>query len=434
MLDLRPLRSASFRHLAGAYWVNEFGNWIGEIALTILTYDRTHSPLATAAFFLSVRFLPALLAPVLTARLETLRPRVVLAALYLLEAAFFAGLAVLTHHFSLPAVFVLGALDAVLAITAKALTRGATATGLTRAGLLREGNAIMNLGVVAATAGSPVIAGAIVAWKGAGTALVLDAITFVLTALIIASAPGITVAHDRDASFGTRARAGVTLLRHHVAVRRLMIVNALFWAFASVAIPIEVVFAVTTLHAGDSGYGFLLGAWGVGTVLGGAAFAALPELPLITVLGVGLALVAAGYAGLAAAPSLAVACAGSFVGGTGNGCGWIALVTAVQERIPTSTQSAVMAILEGVTQLMPAVGFAAGGLVTELTSPRAAYAVSAGGVALVALTLALRPIDRVRLTFPQDQDAGPETDDQTHRAQENQAACRTREARRLTLG
>jgi hypothetical protein len=434
MLDLRPLRSAGFRHLVGAYWVNEFGNWIGEIALTILTYDRTHSPLATAAFFVSVRFLPALLAPVLTARLETLRPRVVLAALYLLEAAFFAGLAVVSHHFSLPAVFVLGALDAVLAITAKALTRGATATGLTRAGLLREGNAIMNLGVVAATAGSPVIAGAIVAWKGAGTALVVDAITFVLTALIIASAPGITVAHDRDASFGTRARAGVTLLRHHVAVRRLMIVNALFWVFASVAIPIEVVFAVTTLHAGDAGYGFLLGAWGVGTVLGGAAFAALPQLPLIKVLGVGLALVAAGYAGLAAAPSLAVACAGSFVGGTGNGCGWIALVTAVQERIPTSKQSAVMAILEGVTQLMPIVGFAAGGLVTELTSPRAAYAVSAGGVALVAMTLAIRPIDRVRLTLPPGQDTGPEADDQTGRAQENQAACRTGEARRLTLG
>jgi hypothetical protein len=434
MLDVRPLRSASFRHLVGAYWVNEFGNWIGEIALTILTYDRTHSPLATAAFFLSVRFLPALLAPVLTARLETLRPRVVLAALYLLEAAFFAGLAVLTHHFSLPAVFLLGALDAVLAITAKALTRGATATGLTSAGLLREGNAIMNLGVVAATAGSPVIAGAIIAWKGAGTALVIDAITFVLTALIIVSAPGVTVAHDPDASFGTRARAGVTLLRRHVAVRRLMIVNALFWVFASVAIPIEVVFAVTTLHAGDSGYGFLLGAWGVGTVLGGVAFAALPQLPLIKVLGVGLALVAAGYAGLAAAPSLAVACAGSFVGGTGNGCGWIALVTAVQERIPTSTQSAVMAILEGVTQLMPAVGFAAGGLVTELTSPRAAYAVSAGGVALVALTLAIRPIDRVRLTLPPDHDTGPEADDQIRRAQENQAACRTREVRRLTLG
>ncbi len=330
--------------------------------------------------------------------------------------------------------FLLGALDAVLAITAKALTRGATATGLTRLGLLREGNAIMNLGVVAATAGSPVIAGAIVAWKGAGTALVIDAITFVLTALIIASAPGITVAHDADASFGTRAQAGVAVLRRHVAVRRLMIVNALFWVFASVAIPIEVVFAVTTLHAGDSGYGFLLGAWGVGTVLGGAAFAVLPQLPLIKVLGVGLALVAAGYAGLAAAPSLAVACAASFVGGTGNGCGWIALVTAVQERIPTSKQSAVMAILEGVTQLMPAIGFAAGGVVTELTSPRAAYAVSAGGVALVALALAIRPIDRVPLTSPSDHDIESEAHDQTRPTQENQAACRTREVRSPTLG
>jgi MFS transporter len=434
MLDLRPLRSASFRSLAGAYWVNEFGNWIGEIALTYLTYKRTHSPIATAAFFLSVRFLPALLAPILTARLETLRPRVSLSALYLLEAAFFAGLAVLTHHFSLPAVFLLGALDAVLAITAKALTRGATATGLTGLGLLREGNAILNLGVVAATAASPVIAAALIAWKGVSTALVIDAITFVLTALIIASAAGITVAHDPGAGFGKRARAGVTLLRRHVAVRRLMVVNALFWVFASVAIPIEIVFAVTTLHAGISGYGFLLGAWGVGTVLGGIAFAALPQLPLIKVLGVGLALVAAGYAGLAVSPSLAVACACSFVGGIGNGCGWIALVTAVQERIPTSKQSAVMAILEGVTQLMPAIGFAAGGVVTALTSPRAAYAVSAGGVAFVALALAIWPIDRVRLTSPQDCDSESEAHDQTQSAQESHAACRTREVRSPTVG
>src|ERR1700735_4836026 len=99
MLDLRPLRSAGFRRLALGYWVNEFGNWIGEIALTILVYDRTRSPLGTAALFLALRFLPALLAPLLTTRVETLRPRDVLTVLYVLEAVLFACIAVVTRHF-----------------------------------------------------------------------------------------------------------------------------------------------------------------------------------------------------------------------------------------------------------------------------------------------------------------------------------------------
>src|ERR1700684_3256584 len=107
MFDLRPLRSAAFRHLAGAYWVNEFGTWIGEIALTLLVYDRTHSPLVTAGLFLTLRFLPALVAPFLTTRLEALTPRVVLSTLYVGEAVLFAAIAVISRHFSLPAILVL---------------------------------------------------------------------------------------------------------------------------------------------------------------------------------------------------------------------------------------------------------------------------------------------------------------------------------------
>ena len=85
-------------------------------------------------------------------------------------------------------------------------------------------------------------------------------------------------------------------------------------------------------------------------------------------------------------------------------------------------------MLEGVNQLMPAVGFAAGGVVTALTSPRAPTLSRPVGVALVALALVLRPIDRVRLTSPSDRDTEPDGGTTKPRpAQENQAACRTRE-------
>src|SRR5579862_1657866 len=116
MLDLRPLRSASFRHLAIALWVNEFGNSIGEVALALLVYDRTGSPLASASLFLVLRFVPALLAPLLAVHVEALPPRLVLAVIYVVEACLFGGIALLAHHFTLSLVLVLVAIDGGLAI------------------------------------------------------------------------------------------------------------------------------------------------------------------------------------------------------------------------------------------------------------------------------------------------------------------------------
>ena len=40
------MRLPGFRHLAGAYAVNELGNTLGEVALAVLVYDQTGSPLA----------------------------------------------------------------------------------------------------------------------------------------------------------------------------------------------------------------------------------------------------------------------------------------------------------------------------------------------------------------------------------------------------
>lgn len=398
MLDLTPLRSATFRHLVTGYWVNEFGNWIGEIALALLVYDRTGSPLATAALFLSLRFLPALLAPLVTTHIEASSPRLVLACLYLLEAAFFGGMAILAHRFSLAPLLGLCSLDGILAITAKALTRSANATWLLERDQLRQGNAILNLGVMVSSAAGPGIAGAAVAWKGASVCLVADAVSFVITAVVIATAPGLRVASDREAGFSGRLKAGIGVLRNYQAVRRLLIAIACVMMLGSIVIPIEVVFAKTTLHAGDDGYGFLLGAWGVGMIVGGFVFAAVSEIRLIRILAVGTVLSVLGYAGLAASPTLAVACGFSALGGIGNGAGWIAAVTAVQERIPITTQGAVMSVLEGINQLMPAIGYVIGGAITAASNPRWAYGISAGGVALVVILFAVKPIDRIRLT------------------------------------
>jgi len=52
-----PLRRPLFRRLATTYAVNELGDWMGIIALSVLVFDRTGSALATAALFLGFALL-----------------------------------------------------------------------------------------------------------------------------------------------------------------------------------------------------------------------------------------------------------------------------------------------------------------------------------------------------------------------------------------
>jgi hypothetical protein len=383
-----PLRSSTFRHLAAAYTLNELGNWVGDVALAILVFDHTGSALATAALFVALRFLPALLAPVLTTRLVVVEASRVLPAIHLAEALIFAGIAWIAQRFSLPAVLALAALDGMLAITAKALTRGSTAALLLAGDQLRQGNSILNLGFTAGGALGPALAGLLIAALGPSSALLVDAATFVGVAAILATAGGLRLESHQVAGAVGRLRAGLSEAWSRPRVRELLVAQALALVFFSAVVPIEVVFAKQTLHAGDSGYGALLAAWGVGMVVGAVAYAFAGRMRLLLVLGLSTALIGAGYGGLALAPDLLIACAFSALGGLGNGAQWIAVVTAVQQAVSAGAQSSVMAVLESVNQIMPAVGFLLGGAVAVLASPRVAYGVAAGGVLLVLLAAA----------------------------------------------
>lgn len=390
----------TFRHLAAAFTINELGNWIADVALAILVFNRTGSPLATAGLFLALRFAPALLAPLVTSRLEVFNARRIVPAVHLGEALIFAGIAVLAHYFSLPGVLVLAALDGLLAIAAKALTRSATVALLSGEDLVREGNAILNMGFNVGGAIGPALAGLLVAADGPSAALILDAASFAVVAVIIAAAPDLSIDSDRETNSVGRLRAGIGEVWRRPGLRRLLFGAAVAMMFGAAVVPIEVVFAERTLHAGDSGYGLLIGSWGVGMIAGGALFANAGRVRLSIVVTAGMGLIAAGYTGLAAAPDLAVACVFSALGGAGNGIWWISVVTAVQQAIPNSAQSVAMAVVEVINQLMPAIGFIIGGAVTALSSPRAAYALAAAGVAVVIVATALRPIGEIGVDSP----------------------------------
>jgi MFS family permease len=382
-----PLKRPQFRRLAASYAVNELGDWMGIVALSVLVFDRTGSALATAALFLGTRFLPALAAPIVVARVEQPPPRFALPVVYCGEAAAFGALALLAgHNFSLAAVVVLATVDGTLALTGRALTRAVVAALLEPAGELRAGNAVLNVAFTGGAAVGPGIAGLVVAGFGVQSALLLDAASFYAIGWILLTAGPLPQAEPDPGLVRDRVRAGVAYIRERATLRRLLVAQGAAFVFFAAVIPIEVIYVKVTLDAGDSGYGLLLASWGLGMLVGGGVFAAVRRASLPVLLFFSTVAVGAGYLGLAAAPTLFVACLASVLGGTGNGVQWVSAISAVQELTAAQMQARVMSVLESVGAAMPGVGYLLGGLIAAGSNPRVTFLVAGMGVlAIVAI-------------------------------------------------
>ena len=377
---LEPLRVGSFRKLAVSYTVNETGDSLAVVALAVLVYDRTRDPLATASLFVAMKFLPALLAPLLIARVDRMRPSRVLPMLYVVEAAAFAALAALVDSFFLPLVLALAFVDGILALTGRAITRagiGAVLEG--RPGLLRDGNALVNLGFALASVGGAAAGGLLTAGAGVQIALLVDAASFLIAAAITARLDIPAAPPEALTKVRQRVREGFAQVRAHPTVRLLMIGQSIALVFFTLIVPIEVVYAKETLDAGSRGFGALLAVWGIGITIGSALFLVLRRRSLIAVVAVSTAAVGAAYLGMSAARELWVACAFSIVGGMGNGMQWISVVTTVQEAVPVALHARVVGLLESLGAAMPGIGFLLGGVLTAVFSPPATFAIAGAG-------------------------------------------------------
>jgi MFS family permease len=382
------LRAPGFRRLAFSYTVNDLGDTFGLVALAVLVLDRTDSALGTTALFVAGRFVPAFLAPLLTARLDRAAPQAVLGGLYAVEALAFAGLAWLATSFALWAVLVLALVDGTLAITARGVSRGAIANTLESEGALRTGNAVINGLFSASSVVGPVLGGIVTSAAGASVALAIDAGSFAIIGVVLAIAPLPRADHEGSTGWLARLREGIAEVSGRPQVRRLVAAQGAALVFFTLITPIEVIYATRTLDAGTLGFGILLGAWGVGMLIGAAEFARRKEASMALLLGFATAAIGCGYLGMAAAPGIVVACAASVLGGIGNGVQWVAHLTALQERTPAALQARIGGLMESISAVAPGVGYLLGGVLTAAVSTRLAFVVAGVGVLALAPILA----------------------------------------------
>jgi MFS family permease len=393
---LAPLSFPEFRRLGVAYVLNELGNWVGEVALALVVYDRTGSALATAGLFLCSRFLPAFVGPALVARVQSAAPRRSLPALYGAEAAVFVLLAALAGDFALPAVLVLTAVDGAVAMAARVLTRTAIVATLEPRGHLRAGNALLNIGFTAIAALGPALAGLLIAWLGPRLALLIDAGSFGAAAVLLVFVRAPAEPAGPRPHWRARLREGLAYVSSSPPVRILLLGQGVALVFFAVALPIEVVLAKDVFAAGDAGYGALLASWGAGMAVGGLGFAAARSVRLPVTIAVATAAIGVAYLGIAGSPSLLAACLWSGLGGLGNGAQWVSVLTALQTATRRDMQPAVMGLFEALGSLMPGVGFIVGGVAASLGSPRLSFLIAGAGVlAVVVLTAAVARLQRI---------------------------------------
>jgi predicted MFS family arabinose efflux permease len=381
------LRLPAYRRLLAAYTLNELAYSIGSLALAVLVYDRTGSALSAAGYFLCAMFGPALLSPAVVARLDQRSSRPVLVCLYALEAVLFVFLAWVAGRFQLATVLALALLDGIIAVTARALARAATVRVTSAEGLLREGNAVTNASFSVCFMVGPALGGAAVALGSTVAALLITGGVFMLIAVTLATAAGLPGPAAERVPTSGRLKSALRYARGQGPVRALLGSLAAAVLFLSIPIPVEVVLAEHTLHGGAGGYGALLSAWGAGAVVGSAAYARWRGLSARALIAFGAFCMGGGCVVMAVAPSLAVAIAGSALGGVGNGTMFVASRTALQEAVAEPWLALMMSLSESITQGLPGAGILLGGALASAAGPRAALAV--GGIGALATSVVI---------------------------------------------
>jgi MFS family permease len=264
------LATSAARRFFAAHAQSSVGTGLALLALPLLALDRFGSPLAVSAVLLP-DLLPAIvLGPLVGALVDRVGWRRCAAVAEVLRCI---GFLVVMVAGSLPAMMV----GALLAGVGSAMFSPSALSGLTRlAGVERRAATLAVFGALddAGTTVGPALGGVLLALFAPAALLGINAITYAVSAVIIATLPvdraSGAIADRRRAprSLLSDARAGVREVARRPPVRVLL------WSSTGVVLCIgvtsvgEVVLARDVLHVGGTGLALMITAGGVGMILG----------------------------------------------------------------------------------------------------------------------------------------------------------------------
>ena len=243
--------------------------------------------------------------------------------------------------------------------------------------------------------GGPLLGATLFALVGGGVVAVLDAATFLLAAIAIASL--------RVSETGRAAEAGPVRWRVELAAGASFVRATPLLLHTTVALGLSLLMigfsesgiyaVVDAFHRHPTFVGLLLSLQGVGAVVAGLSASRIVRRwgePVSIV--IGLTVLAAGLAGVAAATALWELFVATGLVGAGIPVVIIAFTTLLQTRTPGHLMGRVSTFVEVLTTLPQAVSIALGALLVTLLDYRVLFAVMAAGTLVAAAypVLALR--------------------------------------------
>jgi MFS family permease len=265
-----PLRVAAFRSLWLALLASNIGTWMQTVGAQWLLVENSGNDTLVAVVQTASTLPIVLLALPSGALADTLDRRRLLIAVQSCLVGVGALLTVLTLAGRMPPALLLTltfALGAGQALTAPAWQ--AIIPELVPRPQLASASALGAVSMNLARAVGPAVAGILIARTGAGVVFALNTVSFAYFALAVwrwrPPDGGRTGAPER---FTAAMRAGSRYVRHSPVVRRILLRAGIFLVPGSALWALLPLVASRRLGMGPGGYGVLLGALGVGAIVG----------------------------------------------------------------------------------------------------------------------------------------------------------------------
>jgi MFS family permease len=388
---LRLLRSSRpFRSLWCARSISFLGDSLSLVALMLYTANTTGQALAVALLLLVGDFAPALLGPFTGTISDRFNLKRVMVLCELVQGVLVAVIAL-----TLPSLPLLLALVALRSITGQIFQPASRAVvpALVRDRDLESANSALGFGMNGLEALGPLVAAALLPVMNVRGVLLVDAATFIVSAVLLAFLPSLPPASIEEGgrnSFLSDARAGLGYIWTVPAVRTISLGFFAVVAFNGVDDVALVFLAKDSLDGGDSAASLLLAGAGIGLLLGYALLARYTgRIPMALLLLLGFGVSSAGnlFSGLAWA--VAAAFVMQTIRGVGIAAMDVATNTLIQRLVPAAMLGRVFGNLYGAIGVAAGLSYVFGGLLLDLTSPRPIFIIAGAGGLLATLATAL---------------------------------------------
>jgi MFS family permease len=376
-------RNGNFRRLYLASVISLGGDWFLLIALFGLMLDLTGQAIAVA-FTIAAQeltyFLASPFAGVLADRLDRRR---LMIACDVARAVLVLGFLVVRTDDLVWLVYLLLALTAVFAAAFEPASMAAL-PNLVDGRDLSVANALSGSlwGTMLAIGGA--LGGVVAGVFGTEAAIVIDAVSFLLSALLIMRIHA-SFAETRAAphELPSLRQDTVDTVRYARKDHRVLALLAVKfgWGVAGGVLVLLPLLALGEFHSGEIGLGLLMAARGVGALIGpfiGRALAGPQDRRLFGAIGGALATFGFGYALLGLAPALIFAMGAVLVAHTGGGAQWTLSSYGLQRVVPDRIRGRIFAV-DGmlVTLTFGASSILTGWLADAIGAPATAFAMGA---------------------------------------------------------